>query len=97
MNMHIVSEKREQQPIHYYCLITDHYRYDLMIAYSNHFLGKAMVTSLQNGQMVLLCSEDIETEEYWAPKLGIEQQDVGEFQHFFHLILQSQGYVEQYC
>nr|WP_078409479.1 SAV0927 family protein [Priestia abyssalis] len=97
MKMEIVSEKREQQPIHYYCLLTDYYRYDLMVAYSNHFFGKAVVTSLQNGQMVLLCSEDIEAEQYWAQKLGIEKQDVGEFRNFFHLILQSQGYVEQYC
>lgn len=42
-----------------------------------------MVTSIQNGRMILLSQEDIEEEQYWAPKLGIEIEDVVDFQSFF--------------
>lgn len=43
-----------------------------------------MVTSIQNGRMILLSQEDIEEEQYWAPKLGIEIEDVVDFQSFLY-------------
>jgi hypothetical protein len=96
MSLDIISERNEKQSIHYYCILSNDHKYDLIIAYSVNFYGKAMVTSLQSGRMVLLCSDDIHTEHYWAPKLGIEQVDIPEFQGFFGQVLQSQLYHEQY-
>ncbi|MEH6938086.1 SAV0927 family protein [Bacillus sp. JJ664] len=92
----IISESTERQFVHHYCLLTMNNRYDLSIAFSNHFFGKSMVTSIQSGQMILLCSEDTHADHYWAPKLGIAVEDVLEIQNFFSLVLQSKQFNEQY-
>ena len=76
--------------------MSNSHRYDIAVTYSQQFLGKAMVTSIQNGRMVLLSQEDIGEEQYWATRLGIEVEDIEEFQSFFYMILQSQRLEEQY-
>lgn len=76
--------------------MSNSHRYDIAVTYSQQFLGKAMVTSIQNGRMVLLSQEDIGEEQYWATRLGIEVEDIEEFQGFFYMILQSQRLEEQY-
>lgn len=96
MNLEILSERSERQVLHYFCLISKHHRYDLTIGYSENFLGKAMVTSLQNGHMVLLCQEDAFVEDHWANTLGIHEEDIFEFQEFFQTVLQTQSFQEQY-
>lgn len=96
MKLDILSEQNEQQLLHYFCLISPNYRYDLTIGYSNHFLGKAMVTSIQTGKMVLLCQDDIGADDYWAKKLEIEKEDISEFQEFFRNVLQPIPFQEQY-
>jgi hypothetical protein len=96
MKLEIISEKKEQQLLHYFCLISNNHRYDLTIGYSEHFYGKAMVTSIQSGNMVLLCQEDTEADYIWVAKLGIEAEDIPDFQEFFGLVLQTQPYLEQY-
>ncbi len=96
MKLDILSEQKERQDLHYFCLISNHHRYDLTIGYSGHFYGKAMVTSMQTGKMVLLCQEDAIHVHYWAEKLGIEEEDIPEFQDFFGLVLQSGPFQEQY-
>jgi len=96
MNLEIISEKKERQLLHYFCIISHNHRYDLTIGYSEHFLGKAMVTSIQSGNMVLLCQEDTHADYFWAPKLGIQEEDIPDFQEFFGLVLQTQPYQEQY-
>ncbi|WP_088071445.1 SAV0927 family protein [Gottfriedia luciferensis] len=92
----IISEETERQLVHHYCLLTQNNRYDLSIAFSNHFHGKSMVTSIQSSRMALLCAEDINSEHYWAPKLGIAEEDILEIQNFFSLVLQSKQFNEQY-
>jgi Protein of unknown function (DUF3055) len=92
----IISETKESQQVHHYCLLTQNNRYDLSIAFSSHFFGKSMVTSIQSGQMVLLCLEDVHIEQYWAPKLGVAVEDVLEIQNFFCLVLQPKQFTEQY-
>jgi hypothetical protein len=96
MKLDILSEQKDQQLLHYFCLISNNHRYDLTIGYSNHFYGKAMVTSMQTGNMVLLCQEDTYAPHYWADRLGIEEEDISEFQDFFGLVLQSGPFREQY-
>ncbi|MFB3170691.1 SAV0927 family protein [Neobacillus sp. 179-C4.2 HS] len=96
MKLDILSEQKDQQLLHYFCLISNNHRYDLAIGYSNHFYGKAMVTSMQTGNMVLLCQEDTCAPQYWADRLGIEEEDIAEFQDFFGLVLQSGHFQEQY-
>ncbi|MFJ7728118.1 SAV0927 family protein [Neobacillus sp. NPDC097160] len=96
MKLEILSEEKENQLLHYFCLISNNHRYDLTIGYSNHFYGKAMVTSIQSGKMVLLCQEDTDTDDYWADYLGIEKEDIPEFQEFFRLVLQTRPFQEQY-
>ncbi|PEJ59591.1 MULTISPECIES: SAV0927 family protein [unclassified Bacillus (in: firmicutes)] len=90
----IISESAERQLVHHYCLLTQNNRYDLSIAFSNHFYGKSMVTSLQSSKMALLCLEDIDSEHYWAPKLGIAEEDILEIQNFFSMVLQSRHICE---
>ncbi|WP_042353804.1 SAV0927 family protein [Bacillus rubiinfantis] len=96
MKLEIVAEQVERQPVHYFCLLSPHHRYDLTIGYSEHFFGKAMVTSMQTGKMMLLCQEDMLDDHIWAEKLGIEAEDVLEFQDFFRFVLQRSPFQEQY-
>jgi hypothetical protein len=96
LKLDIISESSEKQLLQYFCLISHNHRYDLAIGYTDHFYGKAMVTSLQSGKMVLLCQEDTYADDHWAEKLGIEKEDIPEFQEFFSLILQPRHFDEQY-
>jgi hypothetical protein len=96
MNLDIISEISGSHLMHYFCLISKNKRYDLTIGFSEHFYGKAMVTSFQTGQMVLLCQEDAYTEDHWAERLGIDTEDIPEFQEFFEQVLQTGPYEEQY-
>lgn len=96
MMLDILSEHKEQQQLHYYCLISHKHRYDLTIGYSEYFFGKAMVTSMQSGKMVLLCQDDIDLDILWADRLGIEAEDTPELQEFFRLVLQSRPFHEEY-
>lgn len=96
MKLEIISEKKERQLLHYFCIISKNHRYDLTIGYSEHFFGKAMVTSIQSGNMVLLCQEDSYADYVWASKLGIQAEDIPDLQEFFGLILQTEPYQEQY-
>jgi hypothetical protein len=96
MTLDILTEQKEQQPFHYFCLISNNHRYDLTIGYSEQFFGKAMVTSIQSGKMVLLCQEDTLSDHHWAERLGIETEDIPEFQEFFSLVLQTRPFQEQY-
>lgn len=83
MIMEILFEDREQLMLNYYCLITHTKRYDFAIGYTELFRGKSLVTSLQNGNMVLLSQEDINEYDHWVAKLGIEIEDIPEFKGFF--------------
>jgi hypothetical protein len=96
MTLDILSEQKEQQLLHYFCLISNNHRYDLAIGYSEQFFGKAMVTSIQSGKMVLLCQEDTFSDYHWAERLGIEEEDIPEFQEFFGIVLQTRPFQEQY-
>lgn len=96
MKFEIISEINEKQFVHYYCILTQNHRYDLTITYTNHFFGKAMVTSIQTGRMVLLCSEDILIEENWVLPLQINEEDISEFQDFLQIVLQLPVLQEQY-
>lgn len=96
MMLDIISEQKESQVFHYYCLLSNNHRYDLTIGYSHQFYGKAMVTSIQSGNMVLLCKEDTYADYQWAERLGIEVEDIPEFQEFFGLVLQTRPFQEQY-
>ncbi|GHH97734.1 SAV0927 family protein [Neobacillus kokaensis] len=96
MKLEILSEQKERQLLHYFCLISNNHRYDLAIGYSENFFGKAMVTSIQTGKMVLLCQDDTYEVHHWADRLGIQEEDIPEFQEFFRLVLQSRPFQEQY-
>lgn len=96
MKLDIISEMSEKQLLNYYCLMSPNHRYDLTIGYTELFLGKAMVTSIQTGKMVLLCQEDTYATDHWAERLGIEEEDFSEFQEFLGLILQTRPFQEQY-
>lgn len=94
--MEILFEDREQLMLNYYCLITHTKRYDFAIGYTELFRGKSLVTSLQNGNMVLLSQEDINEYDHWVAKLGIEIEDIPEFKGFFYSVLQAQPFQEEY-
>lgn len=94
--MDILSEKTEQQLLQFFCLLSEHHCYDLMIGYTNQFYGKAVVTSIQSGKMVLLCQEDINNPEYWTEKLEIAKEDIKDFQEFFRKVLQIGTFPEHH-
>lgn len=96
MGIEIITELKEEQLSHYFCIFSGENRYDITIAYSAQFYGKAMVTSIQTGNMVLLCQGDIRSDQFWAPKLGIATEDVPDFYEFFDLVLQTDTFSEQY-
>lgn len=92
----ILLEEKGKHSVHYYCIATEHHRYDFSVIYTNYFFGKAMVVSLQSNNMVLLCSEDIEKQYYWVEKLGINSIDVDECGTFLQTILHQKLFVNQY-
>lgn len=94
--MEILLEEKSTQTMHYYCLCTDEYRYDLMVSYTDQFFGKTMVISLQTGMMVLMCNEDIEHEEIYVHKLGIKESDVESSKGFLRLVLNEKHFASQY-
>lgn len=96
MNLDIISEISEKQTLQYFCLLSNNHRYDLAVAYSENFFGKAMVTSIQTGKMTLLCKEDTDLDDHWAERLGIEQEDIPDFQEFLGMILQPNYSPEQF-
>ncbi|MEH7350455.1 MULTISPECIES: SAV0927 family protein [Gottfriedia] len=96
MNFYIISEEKENQNIHYYCIAAGSHRYDFAVIFSGKFLGKAMVVSIQSGRMVLLCREDIDHPEHWDQKLGIAAEDIKEIESFFHSILDQKIFSDQY-
>lgn len=82
-----LMDESEIQANRYVCFTTEHHRYDLAIIDTKQFSGNSIVLSLQNNRMVLMCEEDIEDYEYWAPKLGIEEEDTKAVQDFLHTAL----------
>ena len=92
----ILFEEKGKHSVHYYCIATEHHRYDFSVIYTEHFLGETMVVSMQSNNMVLLCSEDIENESYWTGKLGIYPIDVDECRSFLQMILYQKLFVNQY-
>jgi Protein of unknown function (DUF3055) len=92
----ILIEDKGKYSVHYYCIATEHHRYDFSVIYTDQFLGKAMVVSIQSNTMALLCSEDIENEWLWAEKLGIDPIDVDECRNFLQMILQQKLLLNQY-
>jgi hypothetical protein len=92
----ILIEEKGNYSVHYYCIATEHYRYDFSVIYTDQFFGKAMVVSIQSNTMVLLGSEDIENEWIWAEKLGINSIDVDECRVFLQMILQEKLLLNQY-
>ncbi|MBM6602336.1 SAV0927 family protein [Priestia megaterium] len=87
--MEILLEEKETPIVYYYCIATNDCRYDFSIIYSNMFCGKAMVISIQTGNMVLLCSDDMEDDELWIEKLGIKMLDIVNCKAFLQLVLQQ--------
>jgi hypothetical protein len=96
MKLDILLEEVEKQSVQYFCMTSENHRYDIAVIHSGKFFGKAMVVSIQNGIMVLLCHEDIENDSYWAEKLGIEREDITDFQNFFQMTLNKFQSAEQY-
>ncbi|MGJ7922297.1 SAV0927 family protein [Neobacillus sp. LXY-4] len=96
MKLDILSEQKGQQLFHYFCLVSNDHRYDLAIGYSEHFFGKAMVTCIQSGTMILLSQEDTFVDQHWVKRLGIKEEDIPAFQQFFSYVLQTQPFQEQY-
>ncbi|WP_088043292.1 SAV0927 family protein [Bacillus sp. EAC] len=96
MKLHILSEEKESQNIHYYCIATDSHRYDFAIIFSGNFLGKAMVISIQSERMVLICRDDLKNPEHWVQKLGIMPEDIPDLEQFFYGILEQQIFTDQY-
>lgn len=40
MKLDILLEQIERQPIGYYCIVSNHHRYDIAVTYSQQFLEK---------------------------------------------------------
>ena len=87
MDVTFLMDESEIQSNRFVCFITDHHRYDFAIIDTKQFSGNSIVLSLQNNRMILMCEEDIEDSEYWAPKLGVEEEDTKAIQSFFYTAL----------
>lgn len=94
MKFDILVDETECQTAKYFCFAAEMERYDFTIFYSQRFFGKQIVISLQNGQMVLMSSEDIEHPEIWANKFSVHPSDVKHVQEFFHMVLDREPTLE---
>jgi len=95
MLLNHLFEEVENQIVRYYCIISEDYRYDIVVIHSEMFFGKAMIVSIQNGRMILLGHDDISDESYWAEKLDIKTVDINEFKNLFYMVLDKNQLLEQ--
>lgn len=71
MPRHIAHESYEESRSRFVTLVTDHSQYDLIINYSSHFFGKALILLVQSNRFGIFDLYDIRDSETLACKLGI--------------------------
>ncbi|MCX7571033.1 DUF3055 family protein [Tumebacillus sp. DT12] len=75
MPRHIANESYEESRSRFVTLVTDHSQYDLVINYSSHFFGKALILLLQNNRFGIFDLHEVRDVETLGSKLGIYQQE----------------------
>ena len=71
MPRHIANESYEESRTRFVTILTDHSQYDLMINYSTHFYGKALILLLQNNRFGIFDLREVQCVETLGTKLGI--------------------------
>lgn len=78
MPRHIANESYEESRSRFVTLVTDHSQYDLVINYSSHFFGKALILLMQNNRFDIFDLQDVRDVETLGSKLGIYQLEDAE-------------------
>ena len=68
---HIFNESYEESRTRFVTLVTDHSQYDLIVNYSSHFFGKALISLIQTHRFNIFDLSDVQDSETLACKLGI--------------------------
>ncbi|WP_227874443.1 SAV0927 family protein [Tumebacillus algifaecis] len=67
----ISHESYEESRSRFVTLVTDHSQYDLVISYSSHFLGKALILHIQTNLFDIFDLHDVRDHATFGAKLGI--------------------------
>jgi hypothetical protein len=74
----ISHESYEESRSRFVTLLTEHSQYDLVITYTSHFLGKALILHIQTNLFGIFDLHDVRDHVTLAAKLGIKSLEDAE-------------------
>lgn len=75
MPRHVFNESYEESRSRFVTLVTDNSQYDLMINYSSHFYGKALILLLQSNRFGIFDIHDVREYTTLGQRLGIHNEE----------------------
>lgn len=78
MPRHVFNESYEESRSRFVTLVTDHSQYDLVINYSSHFYGKALILLLQSNRFCIFDIHDVRDSALLGKRLGIQHPEDAE-------------------
>lgn len=80
-------DETEQTRTRYVSFVGKYHRFDLAIVRTDHFYGKSLVISLQNGRSAIIGQDDLEEEGYIAQAFGLSEEEAQELTEFLYLAI----------
>jgi hypothetical protein len=71
MPRHVYNESYEESRSRFVTLVTDHSQYDLVINYTSHFYGKALILLLQSNRFCIFDIHEVRDAVTVGNRLGI--------------------------
>jgi Protein of unknown function (DUF3055) len=68
---HIVHESYEESRSRFVTIVTDHSQYDLVVNYTSHFYGKALVLLVQTDRFGIFDVHEVQDYASFGRKLGV--------------------------
>lgn len=94
---HILFSETEETLTHYATLDVGGKRFDMAVTYTQHFMGKSIVTCLQTGRASIMDAHDAEDPHRVAQHFGIKEiETAAELGHYLTSILSHVPHGERY-
>lgn len=75
MPRHIAHESYEESRSRFVTIVTENSQYDLVVNYTHHFYGKALILHVQSNRFGIFDNHDVRDTVNLAAKLGIHDPD----------------------
>lgn len=75
MPRHVFNESYEESRSRFVTLVTDHSQYDLVINYTSHFYGKALILLLQSNRFCIFDIHEVRDAVTLGQRLGIHNSE----------------------